>query len=181
MSSFNLTLSFGPSDKDFINSISKEDWKNLRDEAYTNHPHQCIGCGYVPENLIELDTHIDDCIMGDKNSAIIRLLCRACHAIKHFDIAAENGWVTLVNSAHSQEKLVEICRIGRHALMAEIDANNIIVLKNTDVRKYASELKSGKVRHTDKIKVVFGKNFDWTPKKAQNGHTEIVPSEGEVV
>lgn len=174
MSSFTLALGFGPSDTDFINSIPKEEWKIIREEAYRHCNSHCAGCGYVPETLAELSPHIDDCKLGDTNSASIRILCKACHAIKHFDIAAERGWVTLVNSTYSQEKLVEICREGRHILMAEMEANNIIILQHKDVREYASDLKSGKVRNNDKIKVVFGKNFDWTTKKTNNGHSEPV-------
>ena len=181
MSSFSLKLGFCPSETDFKISISKEDWESIRKESYDSGSNQCIGCGYSPENHFELDCHIEYCVLGNKDSAVIKLLCRACHAIRHFDTAVEQGWVTLVNSVHSQEKLVEICREGRHALMSEIDANNIIILKNKQAKQYAIDLKSGEERPNDKIKVIFGKNFDWSIKKTNNEQPESVSSNEETV
>ena len=169
--SFELKLGFCPSESDFSISIPKEDWRVIRQAAYGSIKKQCIGCGYSPDNSLDLNCHIEECVMGDKDSAVIKLLCPACHAIRHFDLAAERNWVTLVNSVHSQEKLVEICREGRHVLMAEIEAKNIIILKSKNAKEYASELKLGKQRPNDKIKVVFGKNFDWAPKKPKNTYS----------
>lgn len=172
--SFALKLGFCPSESDFSISIPKDEWREIRNKAYGSTQKQCIGCGHSPENPLELYIHIEECIMGDKDSAVIKLLCPACHSIRHFDIAAEKGWVILVNSVHSQERLVEICREGKHILMSEIESKNIIILKNKNVKEYASELKLGKQRLNDKIKVVFGKNFDWTPKKPQNTYMETI-------
>jgi hypothetical protein len=161
---FKLVIGICPSEKDFISSIPKGEWARIKTEAYGDGSRGCAGCGHSPSEALELDFHIEECKMGDPHSATVVMLCRACHAIRHFDMAAENGWVTLVNSIHSQETLVSICRDGRSRLIAEINANNIIILKNKNAKEYARQIKEEHIRHNDKIRVIFGKNFDWTPR-----------------
>lgn len=161
---FRLFIGVCPSERDFISSIPKDEWKRLKVEACVSECTSCTGCGHTPNESSELDFHIEECRMGDPHSATLVILCRACHAIRHFDMSAEKGWVTLVNSIHSQETLVSICRSGKNRLVAEINANNIIILKNRNAVEYANQIKDERIRHNEKIKVIFGRNFDWAPK-----------------
>lgn len=161
---FKLIIGISPSEKDFISSIPKDEWKRLKTEAYGDGYKGCVGCGHKPDDMSELDFHVENCQIGDPDSAMVVMLCRACHTIRHFDMAVEKGWVTLVNSIHSQEKLVEICRDGKSRLVAEINASNIIILKNRNAKEYVHQIKEEHIKHNEKIKVIFGRNFDWSPK-----------------
>jgi hypothetical protein len=164
---FRLIIGMCPSEKDFVNSIPKEEWRRLRLQAFGDGSKGCVGCGHKPEDISELDYHVEGCQMGDPHSASVVMLCRACHAIRHFDMAAEKGWVTLVNSIHSQETLIAICRDGKNRLIAEINANNIMILKNVNAQEYARQIKDEHIRHNEKIKVIFGRSFEWSPKVVQ--------------
>jgi len=159
MKPFKLIPSFSFSEKDFKESISKEHWDDIRQKAHQNS-FDCYGCNYSSDNKESLQLHLHWYDGIDKDTAEFVLLCKACHAVKHFDIAVENGWVVLVNSVYSQEELIKRNRSAK-TIKKDIEEHKIILLKKHPL-DYLNELKESEFNRSEKIKLLFGNKFSWS-------------------
>lgn len=166
-----LSLEISPSEKKISEKIGIENWKELSQSTIKNKLYACDGCGYVPKGDQKLRVHIlpfpeekfdfSDKFMDIKTS----LLCDACHTLKHFDIAADNEFLRLVNSDFTQKDLIAICRHGNRALNAYMNGNSkiekrIFLLKKNP-KAYLKEITEDKTKYNSKIKVVFTNKFNW--------------------
>lgn len=160
MRPFKLIPSISFSEKDFTDSVSKEQWEKIKEEKiYLNHSGKCFGCGYTPENVKMLQIHLHWWDGKNHDTAEFLLLCEGCHALKHFDIAIEKGWVVLVNSVYSQEDIIVKNRSSK-TIRKEIDDNKIVLLKKT-AKEYFEEIKESELNRNEKTKILFGNKFSW--------------------
>jgi hypothetical protein len=156
--SFDLKFEFCISEKEFISSLDKELWLTFQKEFKARGLTICVGCGYDSKDPSKLQIHITNPSIGYPIEAVC--LCPCCHCLKHFQVAAENQWVVLVNSVFSQEMLISICREGNGHLKKMINENKIFLLKKT-AEEYSKELLLDKSKMDTKIKAIFGSKFNW--------------------
>lgn len=167
-----LNIEISPSEKGILEIIGKEKWKDLLN-LNKNSDNYCLGCGFETKNNQKLNIHIlpfDNNLILDsdensyKNLRFIKL-CDACHLIKHFDYAAQNDLVKLVNSNFNQADLIKLCRYKNEAVNAYILGGhgidkNIFLLKKTP-SEYLKEILESNLNINPKIKLIFTKNFNW--------------------
>jgi hypothetical protein len=157
--SIDLSVDFSISEKEFIDQYGQENWLKFKNNFIEKTARFCVGCNYAPKEVEKLQIHIlNKEINFDNIDACF--LCPACHSIKHFDIAAKNEWIVLVNSKFSQEKLVSICREGNIKLKQLINEKQIFLLKKTP-SEYMEEIMNKPWRKDDRIKIIFGSKFNW--------------------
>ena len=159
MYNFKLIPSIGLSEKEFRDKIGQVKF----DELYTNLlsvSKTCFGCRYEPTDKLILKPHLESWNGIDYKTAKMVLLCCACHSIKHIDVAVSNDWVRLCNSKYSQEELIQHCR--KDALRADL-ANERVFILNRLPQTLVDDLRNIDVdpKKNEKIKIVFGKKFDW--------------------
>lgn len=159
MTPFKLIPSISFSEKEFVEIISKEKWEEIKSNIYEKSSDCCYGCGHTPKEKIMLKVHLHWWDEKDMETAECLLLCEACHAIKHFDIAVGNNWVVLVNSTYSQEELLQRNRTAG-LIKRDITEFKIAVLKKP-AEEYLNEIKASELNRNDKIKILFGNRFVW--------------------
>lgn len=175
----NLNIEISPSEKKIVEIIGKDKWNELRRKTIDFQPNKCVCCNYPePENGFKrinlnpkLNVHVlpyspDLDLENDYDKLNTVILCDACHALKHFDVAVKNNWVKLANSSFSQLNLILACRWGNKLINAHILGGHkvekmIFPLKKTP-ESYLEEIQESKLNVNPKIKVIFTKNFDWT-------------------
>ena len=156
--SFDLRFDFCISEEEFISSLGNDTLIKLENELKLKGITTCLGCGYNPKDVSKLQIHITNSIINHPIESVY--LCPPCHCLKHFNVAAKNEWVVLVNSIFSQETLVSICRSGNAQLKKMIGENKIFLLKKT-AKEYSDELILDRSNRDDKIKAIFGSKFNW--------------------
>lgn len=168
-----LNIEISPSEKAILEIIGKDKWKNLiNSNQKTNNI--CLGCGFETKNNQKLNIHIlpfdNSLILDSDENSYKKLrfikLCDACHLIKHFDYAAQNDLVKLVNSNFNQADLIKLCRYKNEAINAYILGGhgidkNIFLLKKTPL-EYLSEISESNLNFNPKIKLIFTKKFNWS-------------------
>ena len=159
MTPFKLIPSISFSEKEFVEIISKEKWEEIKSNIYTKSSGCCYGCGHTPVENTMLKVHLHWWDGTNLSTAEFLLLCEACHAIKHFDIAVVNNWVVLANSTYSQEELLQRNRTAG-MIKKDITEFKIAVLKKP-AEEYLNEIKESELNRNDKIKILFGNRFVW--------------------
>jgi hypothetical protein len=164
MSDFKLILGFSPSEKDFISKLSPEDWKEMKEGVYKKQGLVCCGCGWKPDSPSKLQFHLVHLNEEQPKESLVKMICAPCHLIRHFDYAAKNDLLVLVNSCYSQAELVQRCRSSNKTILKDIEEKRIMVLKKKPL-EYSMELSESEFNRNDKIKVIFSKNFSWDNSK----------------
>ena len=159
MTPFKLIPSISPSEKEFVDIISKEKWEEIKTNVYNKSQNCCYGCGHTPADIKMLTVHLHWWDEKDLKTAQFLLLCEGCHHIKHFDSAIENNFVVLVNSTYSQEELLRMNRIAGQ-IKENIENMKIVLLKKT-AEEYFNEIKESELNRNSKTKILFGNKFNW--------------------
>lgn len=161
MRHFKLIPSISPSEKEFRNSLlgGKEKYNEILKNFYEKSSDTCCGCGHSTGKKDSLQAHLQWWDGNNHDTAEFVLLCEACHSIKHFDQAIENGWVVLVNSIYSQSELIRRNR-SRKTILLDLKENKVVVLKKT-AKEYFDEILESELNRNDKIKILFGNKFIW--------------------
>lgn len=164
MRHFKLIPSISPSEKEFRNSLpgGKEKYEEIIKNVYDNGSDVCVGCGYSNGNKESLQAHLQCWDDTNHETAEFILVCEGCHAIKHFDLAVEKGWVVLVNSVYQQYELIRINRSSA-AVRKDIDDHKIVLLKKT-AQEYLDEIIESDLNRNEKTKILFGNKFTWLNK-----------------
>jgi len=140
-------------DKSFVEKVYKDAAKRFK--------NTCCGCGYVCKENQKLKLHVERFNEEKpKDSVIAFVLCDACFAIRHIEKAIENEQVVLANSVYSQRQLIAFQRESNKRTMYLINKKEIHMLKKT-AKEYLEEIENDKDAFNNKIKVIFGKNFNW--------------------
>lgn len=162
MSDFQLTLRITPSIKEFRDKIGLENYNKLKEDGLKNSNFSCQGCKISPPsqdnarkslflNVIEENTE-------DYKQSKCVMLCKACTATQHIDMAIRNEWVTLVNSTYSQVQLIEMQRINQ--LHNNIKSENFRILKINPL-EFLKKLENQEVNRINKTKIIFTSKFQW--------------------
>ena len=160
MSEFILKPSISESEKNFREKIGQSKWDELKIKFFAKSNGYCYSCGYIPEDKDELAFHVEKWDGVDPDTTELFLICKGCHAIKHFDSCVKNNWIVLCNSSMSQEELVRLCR-DRNKLTKVFNERKIILISKTP-EKYLEEIRDIDYdKKLDKVKVVFRKEFSW--------------------
>ena len=162
MRHFKLIPSISPSEKEFRNLLpgGKNQYNEIIKNVYEKGSHTCIGCGYSTGYKESLQAHLQWWDEADHNTAEFILLCEGCHAIMHFDLSIQKGWVVLVNSIFKQDELIIRNRSSK-TIRKDLDEMNIVVLKKT-AEEYLNEIAESELNRNEKIKILLGNKFTWT-------------------
>lgn len=162
MEEFDLKLRISPSDTEFKKKIGDEKYIALRNKTFSQCQSVCMGCGFRPIDdnkiLSVLSMHVIDFEEENPEEAKCTVLCKACHATQHIDIAIEKGWVELVNSTYSQKSLIEACRLSQVVKSIQEDKTRKL---STPPKEYLEKLKAGTLLQSSKLKVIFTEAFDF--------------------
>ncbi len=161
MRNFKLIPSVSLSENDFKDSLprGREQYDEIVNSFYEKCSDVCNGCGHSNGDKSSLQAHLHWWDEKNHETAEFVLLCKACHAIKHFDQAAKNGWVVLVNSVYSQSELIARNRRSR-LILDDIKASKIVVLKKS-AEEYLKEILESELNRNEKTKILFGNKFVW--------------------
>jgi hypothetical protein len=161
MRHFKLIPSISPSEKEFRTSLvgGKDKYREIIKEVYENGSDTCLGCGYSTGNKESLQAHLQWWDGTNHETAEFVLLCEGCHAIMHFDLSIQKGWVVLVNSVFKQDELI-IKNRSSATIKKEIQNFNIMVLKKS-AEEYLNEILESDLNRNEKTKILLGNKFTW--------------------
>lgn len=119
----------------------------------------CPACGHeIRSNNSNdiLQVHIFNVNKTDPAKTLSVRLCEACHMTQHIEKAVELKYIKFVNSVYPQEELVRIGRIGDYS---KYYINHKILDLKKSPEQIWFELKSGTLKLSPTLKVVFTNNF----------------------
>lgn len=159
---FELKVRISPSDNEFRKLIGIIEYEKLTLTTFKRDKISCKGCGYKPlddSNAAKsLALHVVAIDLETPLNSPCLTLCKACHSTQHIDIAIEKDWVQLVNSLHTQKRLIELCRVN--AVQNNLNTENTRFLK-TSALTYLENLRSGMLSPNSRVKVIFTTKFEW--------------------
>ncbi len=140
--------------------VGKDGVNQIFSKIRQTQKNQCAGCGFIPAKNQRLKLYVDNIDTVQPSNSACYALCDACHALKHFQTLVENNQIVLCNSTYSQKDIIAIQRQSNKRVMAEIKYKKILLLKRNPAELLAELKEDGVIKDT-KIKIVFGKNFNW--------------------
>ena len=157
---YNLLISNGYSEKQFVKNYGKDLFEKLRKEAFALDNGRCAGCGHEPP-----DDRKDECLffhiyeVNDLNPELSKgtTLCKMCHMTQHIDAAIKKNWVSFVNSIYDQNNIIRLIRGNQ---IYNSIQNRAIVQLSKPPEQFLKDFYAGDLKFTSTLKVVFNNNFN---------------------
>lgn len=161
MITLDLTIDDCKNEMNLLNLTSRQFINKIYKEILLVSRNQCFGCGYQIKQGQKLKLHIIDFDeSAPETTAKGIVLCDACYTIKHICPAIEKEQFILVNSIYSQKELIEKQRDSNKMTSCLLQKRKAIRLKK-EPAEYWEAIQKNKNNLNPKIKVLFGKNFNW--------------------
>lgn len=158
MKDYDLKLRISPSDREFKKMIGDIAYQKKKEEVFEQYKHTCCGCDYSPNIAKALTMHVEKIDHENPLNSPCIVLCLACHATQHIDVAINNGWVELINSIYSQRRIISDCRSNSFINSASHDNTRYLKI---DKFEFLQKIIDDTISPDTKAKVMFVSKFEW--------------------